>query len=85
MAYLKGKEPERPTGKKGITDDELRAMASATAASDKKREEDDLGEVQRLIEQAAKDLQLDAEKTVEGIALNTFHLCQRYKRTTDIK
>ena len=69
LSHLKGKEPGRPASKNGISDDELRAMASATTASDKKRDEDDLGEVQRMIEQAAKELQLDAEKTVEGIVL----------------
>ena len=55
-----------------MSDDELRAIASGTGSSDKKQEEEDLGDVQRMIEQAAKELQLDAEKTVEGIALEIF-------------
>ena len=55
-----------------MADDGLRAIASGTGSSDKKQEEEDLGDVQRMIEQAAKELQLDAEKTVEGIALEIF-------------
>ena len=74
MAHLKGKEPEQPAGRKGMSDDELRTIASGTGSSDKKQEEEDLGDVQRMIEQAAKELQLDAEKTVEGIALETFRI-----------
>ena len=57
-----------------MSDDELRAIASGTGSSDKKQEEEDLGDMQRMIEQAAKELQLDAEKTVEGIALETYSI-----------
>ena len=57
-----------------MSDDELRAIASGTGSSDKKQEGEDLGDVQRMIEQAAKELQLDAEKTVESIALETYRI-----------
>ena len=64
LAHLKGRANDGPQGKKGIPDDEIRAMASGSGATVNK--EDDLGEVQRMIEQAANELQLDAEKTVRG-------------------
>ena len=74
LAHLKGKDTERPASRKGMSDDELRAMASGTSASDRMQEEEDLDDVQGMIEQAAKELQLDAEKTVEGIALETSNI-----------
>ena len=69
LAHLKGKQPERPPSKSDLSNAELRVMASGPGSADKKqgdKEEDDITEVQRMVEQAARELQLDAEKTVAG-------------------